>query len=177
MFRGVQSSQEAVILDCLHSRLISFVAAVRHLMIIYLSWIFCSLTNRMHVHILRIRVIWHVTPCLYQALRRKLAPLYSKIHGTFETSGIAHGHGVTSQMTCNPQGDLISRECSISLSFKTWLLFSLSIHSVVVDCTGHVVSAGNTAVSYCRRVRFVSRPEHSLSWGFTHVFSFLIGEC
>ena len=146
-------------------------------MIIYLSWIFVTVTNIMHVYISRIQVTRHVTPCLFPALRRKLTPLYSKIHGPFEKSGNAHGQGVTFRMNCNSQRNLVSRECSISPSFKICLLLSFSIHSVMVDCTGHVVSAGNSAVSYCRRVRFVSRPEHLLSWGFLHVFSFLISEC
>jgi len=145
-------------------------------MIIYLSWIFVTVTNIMHVHISRIQVIRHMTPCLFPALRRKLTPLYSKIHGPFEKSGNVHGRGVTSQMNCNPQRNLVSHECSISLSCKTCLLFIFSIHSVMVDCTGHVVSAGNAAFSYCRYVRFISRPEHLLSWGFLSVFSFLIGE-
>ena len=93
----------------------------------------------MHVYISGIQVIRHVTPCLFPALRRKLTPLYSKIHGPFAKPGIAHGQGVTSQMNCNPRRNLVSRECSISLSFKTCLLFDFfffSIHSVMVDCTG-----------------------------------------
>ena len=145
-------------------------------MIIYLSSIFVTVTNIMHVYISRIQVIRHVTPCLFLALRRRLTRLYSKIHGPFEKSGNAHGQGVTSQMNCSPHLNLVSRECSISLSFKTYLFFNLSIHSVMVDCTGRVVSAFNSVASYCRRVRFVSRPEHLLSWGFLHVFPFLIGE-
>jgi hypothetical protein len=55
---------------------------------------------------------------------------------------------------------------------KPAFLFSFSIRSVMVDGTGHVVSAGNSAVSCCRRVLFVCRPGHLLCWGFPHVFLF-----
>jgi len=132
----------------------------------------------MHVYISGIQVIRHVTPCLFPALRRKLTPLYSKIHGPFAKPGIAHGQGVTSQMNCNPRRNLVSRECSISLSFKTCLLFDFFFFHPFSDgrLYGHVVSAGNCADSYCRRVRFVSRPEELLSSGFLYVFSFFIDE-
>jgi hypothetical protein len=78
-------------------------------------------------------------------------------------------------MNCNPQRNLVSR-ISISLSYKICLLFSFSIHSVMVDSVPGTLSQPVTLPSGTADVFGSCLGRSTYYAGGFRTFS-LIGEC